>query len=77
MNIYHDGEEGLGQHFDDAIRFRQVIFFWISVLKFSLADLQSEGFFGLAAELRESALYLLQWGFHDPAGQRLYLCDGR
>ena len=24
LNVYHDGEEGLGQHFDDAIRFRQV-----------------------------------------------------
>merc|ERR1711907_693191 len=23
MNIYHDGEEGLGQHFDDAVRFKQ------------------------------------------------------
>lgn len=24
MNVYHDGSEGLGQHFDDAIRFKQV-----------------------------------------------------
>ena len=26
LNVYHDGEEGLGQHFDDAVRFRQPIF---------------------------------------------------
>lgn len=26
MNIYHDGSEGLGQHFDDAVRFSQPIF---------------------------------------------------
>lgn len=26
MNIYHDGEEGLGQHFDDAVRFKQPIY---------------------------------------------------
>jgi hypothetical protein len=26
MNIYHDGTEGLGQHFDDAVRFRQPIY---------------------------------------------------
>lgn len=26
MNIYHDGNEGLAQHFDDAVRFRQPIF---------------------------------------------------
>lgn len=25
LNIYHDGTEGLGQHFDDAVRFKQVI----------------------------------------------------
>ena len=24
LNVYHNGEEGLGQHFDDAVRFRQV-----------------------------------------------------
>jgi hypothetical protein len=24
MNVYHDGSEGLGQHFDDAVRFKQV-----------------------------------------------------
>ena len=24
LNIYHDGTEGLGQHFDDAVRFKQV-----------------------------------------------------
>jgi hypothetical protein len=24
LNIYHDGSEGLGQHFDDAVRFKQV-----------------------------------------------------
>jgi hypothetical protein len=24
MNVYHDGNEGLAQHFDDAIRFKQV-----------------------------------------------------
>ena len=22
MNIYHDGKEGLAQHFDDAVRFK-------------------------------------------------------
>lgn len=26
LNIYHDGEEGLAQHFDDAVRFKQPIF---------------------------------------------------
>jgi hypothetical protein len=26
MNIYHDGTEGLAQHFDDAVRFKQPIF---------------------------------------------------
>jgi hypothetical protein len=25
LNVYHDGSEGLGQHFDDAVRFKQVI----------------------------------------------------
>jgi hypothetical protein len=25
LNIYHDGSEGLGQHFDDAVRFKQVV----------------------------------------------------
>jgi len=24
LNVYHDGSEGLGQHFDDAVRFKQV-----------------------------------------------------
>jgi hypothetical protein len=24
LNVYHDGTEGLGQHFDDAVRFKQV-----------------------------------------------------
>ena len=24
INVYHDGTEGLAQHFDDAVRFRQV-----------------------------------------------------
>ena len=24
LNVYHDGEEGLAQHFDDAVRFKQV-----------------------------------------------------
>lgn len=24
MNVYHDGSEGLAQHFDDATRFKQV-----------------------------------------------------
>ena len=26
INVYHDGSEGLAQHFDDAVRFRQVLF---------------------------------------------------
>ena len=26
LNIYHDGEEGLAQHFDDAVRFKQPIY---------------------------------------------------
>lgn len=26
MNVYHDGKEGLGQHFDDAVRFKQPIY---------------------------------------------------
>jgi hypothetical protein len=26
LNIYHDGTEGLGQHFDDAVRFKQVYY---------------------------------------------------
>ena len=25
LNVYHDGSEGLAQHFDDAVRFKQVI----------------------------------------------------
>lgn len=25
INVYHDGKEGLAQHFDDAVRFKQVI----------------------------------------------------
>ena len=25
INVYHDGSEGLAQHFDDAVRFRQVL----------------------------------------------------
>jgi len=24
LNVYHDGTEGLAQHFDDAVRFKQV-----------------------------------------------------
>ncbi len=24
MNVYHDSSEGLAQHFDDAVRFKQV-----------------------------------------------------
>ena len=24
INVYHDGKEGLAQHFDDAVRFKQV-----------------------------------------------------
>jgi hypothetical protein len=24
INVYHDGSEGLAQHFDDATRFKQV-----------------------------------------------------
>lgn len=30
LNVYHDGEEGLGQHFDDAVRFRQVTQFYLA-----------------------------------------------
>jgi hypothetical protein len=26
MNVYHDGSEGLAQHFDDATRFKQPIY---------------------------------------------------
>lgn len=26
MNVYHDGTEGLAQHYDDATRFKQPIF---------------------------------------------------
>lgn len=26
INVYHDGKEGLAQHFDDAVRFKQVIY---------------------------------------------------
>ncbi len=26
LNVYHDGTEGLAQHFDDAVRFKQPIF---------------------------------------------------
>ena len=26
MNVYHDGSEGLAQHFDDAVRFKQPIY---------------------------------------------------
>jgi len=26
MNVYHDGKEGIAQHFDDAVRFKQPIF---------------------------------------------------
>jgi hypothetical protein len=26
MNVYHDGTEGLAQHYDDATRFKQVTF---------------------------------------------------
>jgi hypothetical protein len=26
LNVYHDGTEGLAQHYDDATRFRQPIF---------------------------------------------------
>ena len=29
INVYHDGKEGLAQHFDDAVRFRQVYFLCI------------------------------------------------
>ena len=27
LNVYHDGSEGLAQHFDDAVRFKQVRYF--------------------------------------------------
>ena len=36
LNVYHDGNEGLAQHYDDAIRFKQPIF---SVRLFSDARL--------------------------------------
>lgn len=26
LNVYHDGKEGLAQHFDDAVRFKQPIY---------------------------------------------------
>ena len=26
MNVYHDGTEGLAQHYDDATRFKQPIY---------------------------------------------------
>jgi hypothetical protein len=26
LNVYHDGSEGLAQHFDDATRFKQPIY---------------------------------------------------
>lgn len=32
MNVYHDGKEGIAQHFDDAVRFKQVCYHRISVL---------------------------------------------
>ena len=31
INVYHDGSEGLAQHFDDAVRFRQVSFIIFSL----------------------------------------------
>lgn len=30
INVYHDGKEGLAQHFDDAVRFKQVSLFLFS-----------------------------------------------
>ena len=35
LNVYHDGTEGLGQHFDDAVRFRQVIRYLIKANLYS------------------------------------------
>lgn len=26
INVYHDGKQGLAQHFDDAVRFKQPIY---------------------------------------------------
>ncbi len=30
INVYHDGKQGLAQHFDDAVRFKQVTFIQFS-----------------------------------------------
>ncbi|CDW84126.1 UNKNOWN [Stylonychia lemnae] len=40
MNVYHDGTEGLAQHYDDATRFKQVYF----LSQLSIANLYKSGY---------------------------------
>lgn len=41
------------------------------------ADLYSQTFLRCKTILWKSVLWLLQWGFHYPSSQRMYLCHGR
>ena len=76
LNIYHDGEEGLGQHYDDAVRFKQV-------RSPDAAHLLSAHLFGCETLFRLAAVQLLQWRVqhsHEPRvrhchGGRLFRCQ--
>lgn len=70
LNIYHDGEEGLGQHYDDAVRFKQV-------RSCHAAHLLSASLFRRSTLLRLSALQLLQRCLQCANEPRVYHCHGR
>jgi len=70
LNIYHDGEEGLGQHYDDAVRFKQVA-------SGHPADLLAAHLLGRASLLRLAAVQLLQRRLQHPHEQRLRHRHGR
>jgi hypothetical protein len=53
LNVYHDGSEGLGQHFDDAVRFKQVY------LYIKLADLYITTFLRLSVIVRITIIWFL------------------
>lgn len=70
LNVYHDGEEGLGQHFDDAIRFRQVVLL-------DSAYFFIENIFRRSIVFRQPTLQLLQRSVLGANEQRLHHGDGR
>jgi hypothetical protein len=74
LNVYHDGTEGLAQHFDDATRFKQVRF--LKPNNFFIAYLHNQTFLRLSPFLWQLVLWFLQRGFYNSSTKGLHLHYG-